>query len=313
MLVAESGELDAVAILTPTPQHAEQVEAFLAAGFDVICEKSLTESSDESRKLDEQASTSGRFLCTTYNYSGYPMMRELRERIGNGDLGRIVSIHVEMPQEGFLRRDATGNAVSPQAWRQRDGAVPTVSLDLGTHTHHLVQFLLGAEPIELVANQAHHGRVSNVADYVSCLARYPDDIDVDMWFGKSAIGNRNGLRIRVYGDEGSAEWVQMRPEEISIADDRGNLGLIDRSSPRTKVAALARYERFKAGHPAGFLEAFANLYWDYADALPRHRAGESDAGPYISTGRDDACGLLMMEAIARSAAEHAWCRVPDYR
>lgn len=309
MLEAEAGLLDAIVVLTPTPLHVEHVDAALRAGFNVICEKSLSESSATSGELNRLAEAEGRFLAVTYNYSGYPMMRELRSRIERLELGRVLSIHVEMPQETFLRRDAKGEPVRPQAWRQRDGATPTVSLDLGTHTHHLVQFLLGTEPLELVATQAHHGRIASVADYVNCIAKYPDDIDVSMWFGKSSIGNRNGLRLRIYGDAGAAEWLQTNPEELAFADDRGTIRTIDRSSPGSSVAAQPRYERFKAGHPAGFLEAFGNLYVDIADALAEFTSGATWSSGFVASALDDARGLRMMEAIAESSLRRQWVTV----
>lgn len=306
LLDAEAGRLDAVVVLTPTPQHEEQVSELMRRGFDVICEKALAGSTASATALRDLAAETGRFLAVTYNYSGYPMVRELRARVRAGELGRIVAINVEMPQEGFLRVNADGEPIQPQEWRQHDGVVPTVSLDLGTHTHHLVQFLIGSQPIELVASQAHHGRVSTVADYVSCIARYPDDIDVDMWYGKCALGHRNGLRIRVYGERGAAEWFQMQPEELRIANASADVRVIDRVSPGTLEANSVRYERFKAGHPAGFLEAFANLYLDIADALDEHRSTGSWTTPYVYGADRAADGLLMLETIAHSARERAW-------
>ncbi len=309
LIDGESGKLDAVVVLTPTPQHDQQVSQLLAAGFDVICEKALAASSASVTSLDREAIAAGRFLAVTYNYSGYPMLRELRARIDDGQLGRIVALNIEMPQEGFLRLDAAGEPMRPQEWRQHDASIPTVSLDLGTHTHHLAEFLLGTEPIELVAVQSHHGRVDAVADYVSCIARFPDDVDVNMWFGKCALGHRNGLRVRVYGDRSAAEWFQMNPEEVRLSDAQANVRLLDRVSPGTLVAGLGRYERFKAGHPAGFLEAFANLYWDFADALVEFRELGSWSSPYVYGAAPAAAGLRMLETIGESSSARAWLAV----
>ncbi|MBI5087825.1 MAG: Gfo/Idh/MocA family oxidoreductase [Actinobacteria bacterium] len=283
--------------------------ALLEAGFDVISEKALAGSSRSADALHAAAQSAGRFLAVTFNYSGYPMVRELRARVQAGEFGRIVAANVEMPQEGFLRVNVEGQPIQPQEWRQRDGSIPTVSLDLGTHTHHLARFILGADPLELVATQAHHGRVSTVADYVSCIARYPDGVDVDMWYGKCALGNRNGLRMRVYGETASAEWLQTNPEELRIADAQANIRIIDRVSPGTRVASDVRYERFKVGHPAGFLEAFANLYWDLADCLVEFRETGRYTSDYVYGAAEAADGLRMLEAIAESSARHEWCQV----
>jgi predicted dehydrogenase len=305
----EAGRLDAVVVLTPTPQHDEQVLALLEAGFDVISEKALAGSSQSADDLHAAARSARRFLAVTFNYSGYPMVRELRARVRAGELGRIVAINVEMPQEGFLRVNADGDPIQPQDWRQRDGSIPTVSLDLGTHTHHLTNFILGTDPVELVATQAHHGQVASVADYVSCIARHPDDVDVDMWYGKCALGHRNGLRLRVYGEIASAEWLQTNPEELRVADARANVRVLDRVSPGTLVANESRYERFKVGHPAGFLEAFANLYWDLADGLVEFRETGGCSSPYVYGAAQAADGLRMLEAIAESSKRREWCKV----
>ena len=309
LLDKESGRLDAVVVLTPTPQHEEQVSALLSAGYDVISEKSLAGTSQAALDLYEFASAQQKFLAVIYNYSGYPMIRELRARIGNGELGRVLAVHVEMPSEWYVRRDAEGRPIQPQEWRQHDGAIPMLSLDLGTHAHHLVSFILRTEPLELVATQAHHGAVGTVTDYASCLARYPDAVDVNMWFGKCALGTRNGLRLRVYGELAAAEWMQMNPEEMRFSDARGDIRVVDRASPGTLVASLPRYERFKVGHPSGFLEAFANLYWDLADSVRDFREDGRFSSEYVCGARQAADGLRMMEAIALSAAARGWCKV----
>lgn len=305
MLEGEQGRLDAIAVLTPTPQHSEQIQQILAAGFDVIAEKALARTSAEASLLHAEAVAQGRFLGVTMNYSGYPMVRELRQMLRNGDLGEILAVHVEMPQEGFLKVDATGSQVMPQDWRQTDGPIPTVSLDLGTHTHHLLRFLTDEEPTSVVGVQAHHGRVTDVADYVSSLARLPSGADVNMWFGKCVLGHRNGLAVKVYGDRASAQWVQKNPEEIVVALPNGNISIIDRLSPGITEASRDRYQRFKGGHPAGFLEAFANLYWDLADDLIAFRSGAPASG-FTFGAEHAAAGLRMLESITASQKSQAW-------
>lgn len=305
MLEREQGQLDAIAVLTPTPQHSEQIREILAAGFDVISEKALARTSDEAMLLHAEAAAYGRFLGVTMNYSGYPMVRELRRMVRDGDLGDLLAVHVEMPQEGFLKEDANGRQVMPQDWRQTDGPVPTVALDLGTHTHHLLRFLTDEEPSSVVGIQAHHGRVTDVADYVSSLARMPSGADVNMWFGKCVLGHRNGLSVKVYGDRASAQWVQKNPEEMVVAFPNGSISVVDRLSPGITEATRDRYQRFKGGHPAGFIEAFANLYWDLADDLIAFRSGAPMSG--FTFGADHAAsGLRMLEAIATSQQTHTW-------
>jgi predicted dehydrogenase len=311
LLDRESGKLDAIVVLTPTPDHTEPVLQALERGFAVICEKALATSIDDALRITRAVEASGGFLAVTYNYTGYPMVRELRRLMQEGRLGRITQVHVEMPQEGFARFGPDGKPASPQAWRLRDGLIPTISLDLGVHLHNLVQFLTGERPLEVVATHGSHGHFPDVVDNVTCMARYSGGMDGSFWFSKSAIGHRNGLRLRVYGSKGSAEWFQMAPEDLHLHDVHGQLNVIDRASVDARLSAEARYTRFKAGHPAGFIEAFANLYDDIAHSLAAHRAGQPSASEFVFGAPDALDGLLALEAMARSAETRAWTPVPE--
>jgi predicted dehydrogenase len=310
LINAEAGSIDAVVVLTPTPSHFEHISTLLDAGYNVISEKALATTSTEASLLHRRASDGGLFLRVTMNYTGYPMVRELRRMILDGQLGTIQSVQIEMPQEGFLRRGADGLARTPQAWRQNDaGPIPTVALDLGTHAHHLLFFLLGSGPVRVVGTQTHHGLVSDVVDYVSCLAKMQNGADINLWFGKSMLGSRNGLAIRIYGDDASAQWVQKNPEEVLWATPDGQVTVLDRASPGIKEASDTRYERFKAGHPAGFVEAFANLYTDLAEDLISFRNG-ARSGPFTAGADHASEGLRMLEALAESSESGAWCEIP---
>lgn len=302
LLESEKQALDAILVLTPTPDHLDSVIAALDAGYPVICEKALAVSSEACRSIDDAVGRNHGFLAVTYNYSGYPMVRELRRMIADGELGRLQQIHIEIPQEGFLRQ-----AAAPQAWRLKDHAVPTVSLDLGVHAHHLVHFLTGGKaPLEVMGDQATYGQFGNIVDNVYCLAHYEDGLRVQSWFGKTALGNRNGLRIRVYGSLASAEWFQMQPEDLLFSQADGRRLLIDRGSGDADLARQLRYNRFKSGHPSGFIEAFGNLYADIADQLRQHQSGTVTHNAFVYGAQESEEGLRFLEAIARSAQTRKW-------
>ncbi|QLF94159.1 Gfo/Idh/MocA family oxidoreductase [Pseudomonas sp. ABC1] len=310
MLESEKGRIDAVLILTPTDQHKDDVLACFAAGLPVICEKSLATSTADANAIRLAQEKHNGFLAVTYNYSGYPMVRELRQKIASGELGRILQIQCEMPQESFISLDAAGAPKTPQAWRLHDGKIPTVSLDLGTHLHSLVYFLTAQHPLRVVAQSSSLGNFSQVIDTVSCLIRYSADIDCTFWYSKAALGQRNGLKVRVFGEKGSAEWLQETPEMLITADNRGNRCILDRASGNIEEANEDRYTRFKAGHPAGFIEAFANYYQDVADALGDHIKQQGQPNPYVF-GIDEASeGLLLFEAVQTSAQEQRWVDLP---
>lgn len=310
LLEREKGRLDAVVVLTPTPDHTESVLSALRYGFPVICEKALTDSSADALQIWEAQQRESGFIAVTYNYSGYPMLRELKQMIRHGRFGRIEQVHIEMPQEGFSRLDRAGNPVVPQQWRLRDGVVPTISLDLGVHLHHIIDFLTGEKPLELVALQSSQGRFRQVVDNIMCMVRYSNKLDCSVWFSKAALGYRNGLRVRVFGETGSAEWHQMDPEFITCCDNQGHRSIVDRAEVDVHHAHLPQYNRFKAGHPAGFLEAFANLYSDIWHSLVEFRdSGHQKASEYVFGARHALEGLLMLEAISRSSEHHQWIKI----
>lgn len=304
LLANEKDDIDAVVLLTPTPDHQAMTLQCLGSGMPVICEKALAMTSAQAREIEELRRQKNGFLAVIYNYSGYPMIRELRRMIRDGVLGEILHFQAEMPQEGFLRTDDQGNKPVPQDWRQADGPVPTLHLDLAVHLHELIYYLTALRPVEVVADQASRGWFP-VVDNVSALARYTGGTQGQFWFSKCALGHRNGLRLRIYGSKASAEWFQLNPEELLVSYADGRRQIVDRASNAT-VAASARYTRFKAGHPAGFTEALANLYVDIHQAL----AGFKATGTQVSEevfGADLAVeGLEFLEAMVRSCGSDRW-------
>ena len=308
MLDHFAGRLAAVCVLVPTPQHADIICDVLQAGIPVISEKSLACSPAEvERIISVRDATQGK-LAVTFNYSGYPAIRELRQMIAEGRLGNLVHVAAEMPQEGFIRwAGRPFQLPQPQAWRLTDGHLPTVSLDLGVHLHHLIGFVTGQHPISVTACQYSKGHFTEVVDSVHAMARYTGSLSVDLWYGKCFLGCANGLRIRVFGTEGSAEWLQMQPEVLQLSDRCGRIQLLTRSSMDAEVCGQDRYARFKPGHPDGFLEAFANYYSDIADWLrPRSELDGRIAQDSIASAEMALEGLQMMEAIAESARCGLW-------
>lgn len=310
LLANESANIDALVILTPTDQHFEQIQRVHMSGIPVICEKALVADMAQALSLRDSARAHDHFLAVTYNYTGYPILRELKAMIDAGTLGTITQVRAEMPQEGFLKVNEVGEPIRPQGWRMKDGAVPTVSLDLGVHLHVLIKFLTGASPVSVAARSGTKGHFHGLTDSVSCLATYDNGMDASIWFTKAALGHRNGLKIEVYGTRQSAAWVQESPEQLLMADQRGARFVVDRASPGVRIANQDRYTRFKAGHPAGFIEAFANYYADIADALMSFRqSGRFEETQYVF-GPDAAIeGIALLDAIAQASTCNQWVDV----
>jgi predicted dehydrogenase len=301
----EKGRIDAICILTPTPEHVDEILKCIENKIAVICEKALTGSSSDAIKIQKSVQKNDAFLTVTYNYTGYPMLRELKEMIKSGMYGKINQIHIEMPQEGFYRLNSLGKPVKIQSWRLTDSYLPTISLDLGVHVHNIIYFLTGESPIGLVALQKNFNLKLGVVDDVSSIIDYTNDMVANVWFSKVALGHRNGLKVQIYGENLSSEWLQNDPENLHCSDNKGLKYTIDRGNSDVKVASLSRYNRFKAGHPSGFIEAFANYYNDIADALLE----DSFENEYIF-GIDHAIeGLIMLEAIVESSQSKKWIKV----
>lgn len=289
LLAKEADTLDAICVITPTPQHLESVSAILEAEIPVICEKALTTSAENASQMVALAKTKRAPLAVTFNYIGYPMVREAKALIDSGALGTLQHLVIEMPQESFLREGA-----SPQAWRKLDYDIPCVSLDLGVHVVHMADFLSGGLAHEAVFSaEGRYGDVSGVVDTVYTTLKLEGGVLAILSWGKAALGYRNGLSFRAFGSKGSLFWDQMSPEFLVYNKKDGQRHTIDRGQMGLLEANKARYNRFKAGHPSGFIEAFANIYADLYECL----SGNASFDDSALSGEVALSGLRRLSAI----------------
>lgn len=304
----EKGQVDAVAVLTPTQSHADISIAAILAGFPVICEKSMTASVADAMRMKNAVSQHHGFLAVTYNYTGYPMVRQIRALIREGAIGHLCQIMIEMPQDGFLRLDGENKPLTPQQWRLDNSELPIISTDLGVHLTNMIGFLSAQKPIELLATQNRFGNF-DVVDTVNCIAHYTNDLVCNIWFSKIALGYRNGLNVRIFGDKGFLMWRQMEPEALVMTDAHGTTKTLDRANAELRLTHLQRYNRFKAGHPAGFIEAFANCYGDIGDALLGYASCTAMDYEYIFSVDDALTDIRSIDAMNCSAISKAWVKV----
>lgn len=301
MILEEKDNIDMVVILTPSDQHYEQLSYVMELGMPVVCEKSLITNDLELQNLKEKINNN--FVAVVFNYLCYPMLKELREIVKKGDIGKILQVQIEMPQEGFLKY-MNGEPLKPQSWRLVDGIVPTLSLDLATHTYSIVKFLTDEVPVEVVAIENTFGNFNNIVDDINCIIKYTNNVVCNMWYSKVALGNRNGLRVRIFGTNGSVEWYQLEPEVLHISDKTGKLSIIDRGSEGLLTANEFKYNRFKVGHPVGFIEALANFYEDVHDDF--HRVNKHRVTFGIEQSEE--C-IKLLESISKSAREKKWVQL----
>lgn len=294
LIATEKDTLDAVAVLTPPFSHAAIIHALLEHGINVISEKPLVACLKEAEQLFGVLQESDAKLFVTFNYTGYPMIRELRHRIKRGDLGEIRQLRLTMQQESYLRRGANGGSIPPQAWRLEDHEIPTVSLDLGMHIVHLQNFLVPQNPISIFSRMGSFGAFSQVIDDVDVIYQCAGGLVVHGWWSKAALGYSNGLSVEVFGTEGSAKWIQLEPETLKLRSPFGVESLIHRGTNGCVIASLPRYNRFKAGHPDGFIEAFANTYIDIAEELFANETTERERTAVADFSVDQSIRLLRL-------------------
>lgn len=277
MIVAEKNDLDAVAVLLPTPNHLEVIDSLLKNNIPVICEKPLVSSMSEIEYLAKYDFNKN-FLVTTYNYTGFPIIREMKDMIKNGDLGEILTIHLEMPQESFLRPPKSVDY--PPEWRKYDKEIPTIMLDLMSHLYSLSYFLTGKDIVNVQSTMKKYSKY-NVIDDVKVFTEYEDNSSGFMWVSKVALGNRNGLAVKIHGSKASMKWVQEQPEKLFINYSTGQKCVLDRGS-NLSISKNRIYNRMTAGHPAGFVEAFANCYYNIGDSLADFKNGKNyNLNPFI--------------------------------
>tara|TARA_Y100000766_G_scaffold276280_1_gene280259 strand:- start:633 stop:1799 length:1167 start_codon:yes stop_codon:yes gene_type:complete len=305
---------DAILILTPTPNHFEIAKTTIEKNIPTICEKPLTTDYNEAKYIHSLIKKNNCFLAITYNYSGYPMLRELSRQIACNKLGKISQIMIEMPQETFIKTNRNDEFKLPQQWRQKDKKISSLSLDLGSHIFHLIDVLISDIKLKkIISTQNNFGKVPGITDNINLIAETEDNIIINGWFSKVALGHRNGLKIRVYGSNGSAEWEQTNPEILTLVDKKGAINLVDRSSNELIEANRKCYQRFKAGHPAGFIEAYANLYRDIYLKLKMNDKSNinirTDKFPFLSGINNSLDCMKFLEAIELSSQLNCWIEI----
>ncbi len=309
MARAEAGRLDAVAIVTPNHVHHPAAVACLEAGLDVICDKPLCRTMEEARDLAARVAATGRLFAVTYNYTGYPMVRQARAMVAEGALGAIRSIQVEYAQD-WLSTDLESTGQKQAAWRTdpaRSGAGGAIG-DIGTHALNLAEFIGGQDCTQLAADLQSFVPGRRRADNAQMLLRFAGGARGSLWASQVAPGNENGLAIRVYGEKGSLTWRQEHPNQLLHAALGQPPATITRGGPGAGPAA-AHATRIPAGHPEGYLEGFAQLYRDVAVQLRARRSGTAP-DPAVMQVPGVAEGVrgvaFVTAAVASSAANGAW-------
>lgn len=301
MLAAEAGRDDAidfVAVVSPNFHHLPAARAALAAGVPVISDKPATATLAEARELAECVRAAGLPYALTHTYSGYPLVREARSRVAAGALGTIRKVVVEYPQ-GWLAGDAVGKQAEWRVDPAKSGPGGCIG-DIGTHAFQLAEFISGLKVTDILADLGAVVPGRPVDDDCTVLLRFDNGARGVLLASQIEVGEMNGLRIRLYGDKGGLVWKQEVPNRLTLHSLDGRTEVIHAGGSQLGPDAASR-TRTPTGHPEGYLEAFANLYRDFAAVL----RGES--APLLP-GIDDALrGMTFVDtAVAASKAGKGW-------
>jgi predicted dehydrogenase len=300
MLDAEarrSDGADVIAIMTPNDSHYEYAVASLERGFDVICDKPMTNTLENAEKLHQKVQNSGLVFCLTHNYTGYPMVRQAKAMVEDGQLGTIRLVQVEYVQGGKAdENDPDPSGVLPWRYDPERGGPSLVMGDIGTHAHNLVRFITGLEAAEVAAEAGSIVPGRLVHDYAGALLRFDSGARGNFWITQAAAGVENCLRIRVSGTQGSLEWMQEFPQALTFKPLHGPSQNRTPNGPGTLPLA-ARASRIVAGHPEGFLAGFANIYSDAGEAIAARRSGKK-ADPLALSFPNSLDGLLGVRFVA---------------
>lgn len=302
--------IEAVAIVTPNHMHFAAAREFLKRDIHVICDKPLTSTMADARKMVKAVEASGALFVLTHNYTGYPMVRHAREMVTKGEIGKIRVVQVEYPQDWLT----TEQDFKQANWRTdpaRSGAGGSTG-DIGTHAHNLARFITGLEVESLAADLDAFVPGRQVDDNGHVMLRFKGGAKGMLWCSQVAPGNENALRIRVYGETGGLEWAQEDPNYLWHTPFGEPKRLITRNGSGAGEVA-ARVSRVPPGHPEGYLEGFANIYSDAAEAIIAHRNGVAPgADVTYPTIKDGWRGMQFIDACVRSSARNAaWVTLAD--
>ena len=308
----EDTRMDFVSIVTPNHVHFGPAKLALEHGFHVVCDKPLCLTTAEAGELKRLVNDTRLIFALTHNYTGYPLVKQARAMARNGSLGTIRRIVVEYPQ-GWLSTALEATDQKQAAWRTdpaRSGAAGAMG-DIGTHAENLAEYITGLRITELCADLHTHIEGRRLDDDGSVLLRFKNGARGVLYASQISAGEENNLRIRIYGEKGGLEWAQMEPNTLIAR-------WLDRPTEiiRTGVGELHEstqaHTRIPAGHPEGYLEAFANIYRNFAYCVQARLKGE-DPDPLhtdFPTVEDGVRGMEFIDAVVKSSrSDEKWFRM----
>lgn len=301
-------QMDFVSIVTPNHLHFEPACQALQNGFDVVCDKPLAFNLNEAEQLSKIVEKTDLLFCLTHNYTGYPMVRQARSMVREEKLGILRKVVVQYPQ-GWLYEAVETSGSKQAGWRtdpQQAGKAGCMA-DIGTHAANLAEFITGLEIQELAADLTTFVEGRKLDDDGSVLLRFKGGAKGVLMASQISVGEENNLKIRIYGEKGGLEWSQTEPNSLLLkhANKPTEIYRAGTGNPYLDNGSQI-VSRLPAGHPEGYLEAFANLYRDFADSWWAKKSGEPGEIKF-PTVKDGLKGMKFIEAVVLSHTRNsAW-------
>jgi predicted dehydrogenase len=294
-------------IVTPNNTHFAIAKAFLENGIHVVCDKPLATNFSDAEKLKKLAKEKDLLFCVTYTYTGYPIVKHLREMIKNNELGEIRVVNAEYLQD-WLATPLEKTGQKQSAWRTdptQSGKSNCVG-DIGSHIENMVSYLTGLKIVSLCARMDIFVADRLLDDNASIMVNYDSGARGLYWCSQVAVGHDNGLRVRIYGTKASAEWSQENPNYLRLSFLDKSTEIISRGRDKLHPHAQA-YSRIPSGHPEGYFEAFANIYATFINALGKKLTGKPLTIEDLDfpTAADGLQGVRFIEKCAASSEKGA--------
>jgi len=300
LLKNEANNIDAILLITPNESHFKILIEALKYNKPIVCEKPITMNNIESKKLLKLKNAS-KYILPIFNYTGYPILRELKFNLNR--IGKINNINIRMPQQSYALINKIKNLkkFSLQKWKFNKTIIPMICLDLGVHMENLVYFILNKKPSMVFGN---FNRSKSTYTDVKIISKY-GQTEVFYWFSKKSLGHDNSLEINIFGEKGSFIWKQDDCENLIFTDNYGKKNIINRGMD-CREASKIRYNRFKIGHPIGFIEAFANYYYDIYYSIKSKKRNK-----FVFNLKDALDGINFFETAFNSHKKKTWLKIKN--
>ena len=307
-LLPDGERIDFVSIVTPNHVHFEVAKAFIEAGFHVICDKPMTNTVEDAESLCKLVSEYGAVFALTHNYTGYPMVKQARELVRNGELGDIRKVVVEYPQ-GWLATLLEAEGAKQAVWRTdpNQAGVSSCIGDIGSHAENLARYITELEIEEICADLTTFVPGRQLEDDGNLLVHYKGGARGILYASQISVGEENDINIRVYGTKASLKWRQENPNYLSVKYPDGPEHVYKRGNDYLSEIAIHN-SRIPFGHPEAFIEAFANIYVNASRSIAAKIAGY-DLGTFDSdfpTIQDGAIGVHFIHKAVESGKARAW-------